>query len=160
MALLRPALVVTPLLLLGCVTGGREWVRQPEPGGFENAPGELEWFDATSSRFDAAAREQPSQPRTHPAKARIEHTLSLGESFGSASQELTQAPTGASSIVIVAPEAASQWLWVGGFEDAPEANRNRGSAGIRPGQDWPAPPSFGPAFPYKVAPGSTLSPDR
>jgi hypothetical protein len=86
--------------------------------------------------------------------------LSLGESFGSASQELTQAPTGASSIVIVAPEAASQWLWVGGFEDAPEANRNRGSAGIRPGQDWPAPPSFGPAFPYKVAPGSPLSPDH
>jgi len=149
---------------LACsTTTGASWVRQPEPGPFEDqelatSAHHFEAFDEprTSSFVSDAERDPSNQPRP-----RLDRTVTLGEVFTGTSQraEVAPAPSGAPVNVTVNNYSSSPSGYYDGYFAAPviidEARRGRPNTAPRPtqpGQDWPKLPSYGPAFPYKTVP--------
>lgn len=171
--MVRASLLVIGLgamaLGLGCsATTGSTWVRQPEPGAFANE-------EITTSAHDLEAFDQPRAPRfvsdaegdlTARARPRLDRTVTLGEVVVVPSERAAsaQAPNGAPVTVTINNYAGSPNGYYDGYyggylapfivDDARPARPQPAPRPMQPGQDWPKPPSYGPAFPYKTAPAS------
>jgi hypothetical protein len=178
----RSAVTVAPLLLAGCVgTTGLGWVEEPETSsspksqkGSEiglNEPlpkGALEY----AASITAPAVTDP-EPETH---YRLSHTITLGEVTEAPRQSLYVAGyPGAPGPVIINNYSGGSapglgygygygFAFVGreggarGARGGSTLNTSTSSSGAAPGpvqagQNWPAPASFGPSFPFPTAPG-------
>ena len=143
------------VLGLGCSsTTGSTWVRQPEPGAFANE-------ELTTAAHDLEAFDQPRTSRiisdadgdlTARARPRLDRTVTLGEVFVAPSEpaDVERSPNGAPVTVTINNYTNSPNIG----DDARPARPPPAPRPMQPGQDWPKPPSYGPAFPYKTAPAS------
>ncbi len=146
--------IAAPLGAAGCATTGLAWVHEPESGADLSAPTEV---------FVEA-------PPASPSVRRLDHTITLGEttSLTAVNGEPVD-PRGS------APSPAVINIYVGSAQpafygpaygvvtgvsrfDGVRTQAARATA-LRPGLDWAPPPSYGPAFPYRMAPSSPWSGD-
>jgi hypothetical protein len=160
-----PFMLVASLALAACGGAANEaWVRAPEGGG--------EIGDEQASlEHDALAPElaSDSAPRTGPR--RLDHTVTLGEVYlappapgaqGAAAQAQPAVTVNVNNYVTPAPAYGYGYVGYGGpvvsrgsGAAAPSSSFTaRGSGNVQPGQSFPAPPSFGPEFPYHLSPAS------
>jgi hypothetical protein len=142
----------------GAELSSSEWVHEPERGGALGQQQLLERDDAIAS---FTSRSAPSA-----GPQRLDHTITLGEVTSSAPTGAgvpAPAPGGTSVTVNVTSYAqpAQSYgygeipvLTSGGNVPTASAPRASRSSSTQPGQDWPAPVSHGPAFPYKTGPAS------
>jgi len=160
-------------LSLGCSsTSGSTWVRQPEPGAFANeelttSPHDLEPFDQPRTFHHVADNEGDLTARSRP---RLDRTITLGEVHAVASEpaeakEASAAPVSVTINNYVAAPTGYDGGYYGGYYGgylAAPIIAGGARPGLphpaprttQPGQDWPKPPSYGPAFPFKTAPAS------
>jgi hypothetical protein len=136
---------------VGCATtSGQDWLNSPvDPPASPVAKNEL-YVSA-----DSAVQSRP----------RLRHTVTLGESYVSS---ISGAPAGANpsgdslhvSVRTLVPVTVNNYTAYGWADryDAPRAvTPAPRSAPLQPGQDFPSPPSYGPAFPYRSGPASPWS---
>jgi len=106
---------------------------------------------------------------------RIDHTITLGETTAasSSSSEIADRPSNqAAPTVINIYVASSPEVGYGPVYGVPVYGVGAGVSGARgarssvarsttmqPGRDWTPPPSYGPAFPYRMAPSSPWNGD-
>jgi hypothetical protein len=158
-ALARP---LVALLALACATGcgadltsSSAWVHEPESGG------SLGDTELALERHGGAAYTSEAAPKTGPR--RLAHTITLGSvvDSGRGPAPAAAAP-GPPAVTIqvnnhVAP-ATYGLSEVPAFVTTPSGPastaRGTGSAGVQPGQNFPAPVSYGPAFPFQSNPAS------
>jgi len=150
---------------------GNDWVREPE-AGLHAGTGPL--APSSPGAFDVVARVATSPSPS--ARPRLRRTVSLGETSAEAARTGSAAPDAASerlaTVVVI-----NQYFDVGGAGfgsvlsvdgrtgrdfAGPAPRRGAARAGSTPalGGDWPAPPSYGPPFPYRTAPASPWQPAR
>jgi hypothetical protein len=148
------------LLLLACLlaqggcarTSGSDWLREPLP---PQAP-------VLDASFAEPVRDAPSATRPEgvrrqtSARPRLQHTVTLGESYSSPASQSASNSTAASPVQVTVqtyvPVSVTSYGSPGYVMDGdapPPAGRG---SGLQPGQDFPHPPSYGPAFPYRSGP--------
>ena len=161
----RVALALGALALAaGCggAASNADWVRTPESGAVAADPPVAFEHEASSS----AALHEVESPS---GRQRLDHTVTLGEVFALPPTAAPASQNGGSTTVIVnvtnsAPAyvpyyggygygygALARSEAGGGSRPSP-APHQAGSSTIIPGQSWPAPPSYGPSFPYSTSP--------
>jgi len=158
---------------LGCgATAGSTWVTQPEPGPFvsdddaalasENSFHALDEPKTSPAALDVAFDEE-SKPRP-----RLNRTVTLGETFaGDPGRPEAPGATGGPIAITINNYVAASNPYAGyfgspyivdGFRPIDGVTRptppSAQPAPMQPGQNWPALPSYGPAFPFKTAPAS------
>jgi hypothetical protein len=158
------------LALSGCATSNAAWLSEPETG-MALGPELSKPFEHPRSAASAPgqANGEPALTAAHDAEAprpRLARTVTLG---GVAADERpAPAASGAPGApvqvtvnnYVTAPgyaplyEGPVYWPSPGRPGDGDARPRPRPSAPIIPGQDFPAPPAYGPPFPYKTAPAS------
>ncbi len=165
----RFTLVVASALtsLAACSGAASEaWVRQPEGGG---SIGD----EQASLEHDAMAPELASDSAPQAGPRRLDHTVTLGELYLAPPEPGAQAAVaqGQPSITVnvnnyVTPAPGYGYGYAGygaplvsrgggpGPSNSPFTTRGGGGGGVQPGQSFPAPPSFGPQFPYHLSPAS------
>lgn len=171
MVALRAALSVGALVLVaGCggAASNADWLREPESGAVVgDAPAAL----AHESSANAVVNDSTyavSELEPTAGHQRLDHTVTLGEIIamppGAAANQ-----SGGSTTVIVNVNNSMQpayapyyggygygalaWGSGGGSRPSPAPHQG-GSSPVIPGQSWPAPPSYGPSFPYSTSPAS------
>lgn len=151
--------VLAPALASCATTSGQDWLNSPLD----------EQATSTSERLareSAAPATVPGlqDPSSSNARPRLQHTITLGEDYGIASAAPAGAAPGGPSIQVNVnvPVAVNNYGGYGyglgyyGYANGSPA-RSGGPAPtphVQPGQDFPSPPSYGPAFPYRTAPAS------
>jgi hypothetical protein len=165
------ALVVAVALTSLAACGGaanEAWVRQPEGGG---SIGD----EQASLEHDAMAPELASESAPRAGPQRLDHTVTLGQVYTAPPEPGAQGPVapGQPAITVnvnnyVTPgpgygyagygfPAVTRGDSSGGSTGPSNSNfgtRGGGSSTVQPGQSFPAPPSFGPQFPYHLSPAS------
>lgn len=154
---------------VGCATTGLGWVNEPENGvdlAPPMAPSSVEPRRPPRAAPSATVESGAETARSRP---RLDHTVTLGESVSIAPQAPPYDPRVAGVVnvnVYVSPSSAGYGGYGGYFYAAPVGvgvpvgARTMGtSAQLRPGLDWRSPPSFGPAFPYRMGPASPWESD-
>jgi hypothetical protein len=160
---------------LGCgATAGSTWVTQPEPGPFVS---DTDALSASENSFHALDEPKTSQAALEVAfdeerrpRPRLNRTVTLGEAFVSTAERsgAPQAPVGAPLAITINNYVAAPNPYYSGYYGAPfiadgfrpidggtrPAPPSAQPAPMQPGQNWPALPSYGPAFPFKTAPAS------
>ena len=161
---------------VGCATAGSAWVSQPEPGFFQDDEPALR---ASAHPLEPVAESTTPSFTTEPDEApaprpRLTRTITLGETFATYTDrpaEQRAAERGNVNVTVnnyVTPQSDDSDGYYGYgvpiVRDARRGGRGHPSQPMarptRPGQSWPAPKSFGPAFPFKTAPASPWAPDR
>jgi hypothetical protein len=157
---------------LGCsTTAGSTWVSQPEPGPFagddlalsEQGPG---GFGEPAPNGFVRDLEVDGRPRARP---RLDRTVTLGEVDAGYTERQAQAAAGPAPVSVTINNYANtpsyyDGYYAGGYygRDFRPSNDPRPARPIarptQPGQNWPALPSYGPAFPFKTAPASPWAP--
>jgi len=167
-AQLTLAVAVALTSLAACGGAANEaWVRQPEGGG---SIGD----EQVALEHDAMAPALPSDAAPQAGPRRLDHTVTLGQIYVASPEPGAQGPgaQGQPSITVnvnnyMTPGPGYGYAGYGvpvvsrggGVSGGagPSSNfttRGGSSAGIQPGQSFPAPPSFGPQFPYHLSPAS------
>lgn len=156
---------------LGCsTTAGSTWVSQPEPGPFADdalALREPNLEEPTASTF---VRELEVEGRPQ-ARPRLDRTVTLGEVHAGYTERSSDPAPGPAPVSVtinnyVATPTYDDGYYVapaivGDFRRGDHSRPSRPAARpTQPGQNWPALPSYGPAFPFKTAPASPWSPAR
>ena len=170
--------VLVPIALavgLGCsTTAGSTWVSQPEPGPFADddlalADRHLDGLGESTASTWNADHEVEGRPHARP---RLDRTVTLGEGHTSyAERPAAQAAPGAAPVSVTINNYVGTPNDYDGYYSAPyfagdfrRSDAPRPGPPIvrptRPGQSWPALPSYGPAFPFKTAPASPWTPAR
>ena len=151
----------------GCAaTSGSAWVCEAEPGPFSAAQpdgsiGEPPIEASAEPRSALLADESEPAPR---ARTRLARTLTLGEVHATyperapLSSAVERAPVNVTinNYVTTTPSGYYGTPLVT-YPSAGHGSRPRPAprtAPTQPGQDWPAVPNPGPAFPFKTAPAS------
>jgi len=146
----------------GCATTGLAWVHEPESGIDLSPPSD----DAARSAGTVAAPAAFAEPAQRaPSARRIDHTITLGETTGltAVSGEAAAQTGGAPSPVVIniyvspgspAVYAPAYGVATGATRFVGARSQAHGAVALRPGLDWAPPPSYGPAFPYRMAPSS------
>jgi hypothetical protein len=140
------------------------WVREPEGGG---SIGD----EQATLEHDATAPELSSESAPQAGPRRLDHTVTLGEVYMAPPGPGAQGPVAAGppSVVVnvnnyVTPAPGYGYAGYGvpvvsgggfGSGTAPGSSFTRGGGStVQPGQSFPAPPSYGPQFPYHLSPAS------
>ena len=144
-------------VIAGCAGSGREWVRAPEPGGFDS--------EQLTSELSPEPLDSESTAVSH--RPRLSRSITLGESFATGGGQQHAAPNQGGSIVVtvnnyLAPQTFVPYgVGFSGFVDPFDGSvrgpaRARGPQPAAPalGGNWPAVRDSGPPFPYKTAPAS------
>ena len=153
-------------LLAGCGGAANEgWVREPEGGG---SLGD----EQVALEHDAAPPELTSDSAPQAGPRRLDHTVTLGEVYVTPPAPGAPGPASPGSSVTVTVNnyvTSGPGYGYGGYGVVPFVSRGgfsggaasspafmpRGGGGtVQPGQSFPAPPSYGPAFPYQLSPAS------
>jgi hypothetical protein len=158
---------------LGCsTTAGSTWVSQPEPGPFADdelalADQHPDGLDASKVSTFAPALEVEGRPQPRP---RLDRTVTLGEVHAGYAERTEKAAPGAAPVSVtinnyVTPANNYDGYYgapyfVGDFRRSGAPRPAQPIAPTQPGQNWPALPSYGPAFPFKTAPASPWAPAR
>lgn len=138
---------------LGCAsTSGRDWLNTP--------------LDAAAAGT-TPAEVQPSVAASVEARPRLQHTITLGESYAVASNTGSGVPAAAGAgtqvnVHTYVPVTLNNYGYGGlgyvyandGDDRPPSPARPSQPSHLRPGQDFPSPPSYGPSFPFRSAPAS------
>ena len=165
-------IVVSTALLAGVVgcsaTTGSSWVHEPEPGGFANDDATVEVTGhpvealvepLAPTRTDELAQAPSPRPR-------LTRTITLGETLVAYTERAPEPRAADRSSVhvtvnnYVTPQNESDDGYYSGYYGGRFVRPSQPIAPTRPGQNWPAPKSYGPAFPFKTAPASPWAPDR
>lgn len=121
------------------------------------------WLDTPIEQTREASTDVyiAAEPSTE-ARPRLRHTITLGESYAATE---TRAATAASpgsqvnvNVATYVPVTVN--TYAGGFVDSPRAapsTPSSSSSTPATGGDFPAPPSYGPSFPYHTSPASPWS---
>jgi hypothetical protein len=150
----------------GCATTGLAWVHEAESGVDLSPPVQgatpmapVPWSPVLAEGLQDA-----------PAPRRIDRTITLGETTGvtgtngeAVDQRSNPSPV-VINIYVASPPPAGYGPVYGvaagdtrfGGSVRPQAGR---AVALRPGLDWAPPPSYGPAFPYRMAPSSPWNGD-
>jgi hypothetical protein len=173
----RSALLGSALVFAGCATG-QAWVREPEDAFSSATSPELAQLTASERPLSETSAAGPNfeQPVEAPRR-RLDHVVSLGEGASGTPAQADGARASPNPTVVVnivnttAPGATSYGYGYAG-DYGVSATRFAGShhptgvsrvaparvgtsGGTPPvGQDWPAPASHGPSFPYHTGPAS------
>jgi hypothetical protein len=162
--------VATALTSLAACGGAASeaWVRQPEGGG---SIGD----EQVALEHDATAPELASESAPQAGPRRLDHTVTLGQIYVSPPGPGAQGPVAAgppsvtvnvNNYVAPAPGYGYGYGYAGyaapvvsrsggvGPSSSSFTTRGGGAATVQPGQSFPAPPSFGPQFPYHLSPAS------
>jgi len=129
------------------------WVREPEAGGSLG--------DRELERRAGAAYTSEAAPKTGPQ--RLAHTITLGAVVDTGRGPAPAAATpGPAAVTIQVNNYVAPATY--GLEEVPafvttpsgpaSAARGTGNTGVQPGQNFPAPVSRGPAFPFQSSPAS------
>jgi hypothetical protein len=156
------AVCVAVLGATGCATTGLAWVHERESG-----------VDLTPPEpSNEVARRAPDPPSptpvidtyADPSHRRLDRTITLGGTTESSVRPYAPTPAADPRGVAVVNVYVNQPPAYGasygyGYASpvvvAPRATMVRTQpATVRPGLDWPAVPSYGPAFPYRMGPAS------
>jgi hypothetical protein len=135
------------LLAAGCVSARNVPVREPQADGEQHA------LDARVSHYRSDAA-----PKTGPQ--RLARTITLGSVVDTSRAPTPAAPLPGPAPATLQPNTHVQpsygYSEIPVFAPAPSAPppRESGSSSVQPGQDFPAPPSHGPAFPFQSSPAS------
>lgn len=163
----------------GCATTGLAWVHEPESGVDLSPPSDdaakaprAEMSAVGAGALPAAFTGAPQGP---PAPRRLDHTITLGETTAltASSGEAIAPPGGAQSPVIIniyvtpgspAVYGPAYGVAIGGVGTgfprfAGARSQAARAVAMRPGLDWAPPPSYGPAFPYRMGPSSPWTGD-
>ncbi|HEY3497511.1 MAG TPA: hypothetical protein VGK73_22595 [Polyangiaceae bacterium] len=159
------------LSLAGCATSSAAWLREPEAGMSlgEHLSARLEEPPLDAARAAPLQSEPIALPVESESRPRLQRTVTLGGEISAAeARAVPAAAPGAAPVQVV----VNNYLPAYGApyetyypavrpargradSESDSRNRARGSAPrVQPGQDFPAPPSYGPSFPYKTAPAS------
>jgi len=152
---------------LGCgTTTGSAWVREPEPGPFASDEAALTAPLHSDDTFDEPMRSRWAPDEESRVRPRLDRTITLGETGAATSERPAEgraAESGPISITInnylTSPRSDQGYYVAPVFERAP-VQRAAPARPTEPGQDWPALPSYGPAFPFRTAPASPWAPAR
>jgi len=171
MVALRTALGFVALTLVGCggAASNADWLREPESGAvIGDAPAALA-HESASSTVVSDASYAMSELEPTAGRQRLDHTVTLGEIIAMPPGAAPATQNGGSTTVIVNVNNTMQpgyAPYYGGYGYGTLARGNvgsgrpspaphtGGSAPVIPGQSWPAPPSYGPSFPYSTSPAS------
>lgn len=130
------------LLHLGCATSGQAWL---------NTPIESQTTQADSEIYVAA----------HAARPRLRQTITLGESYvpdterPAAAAAASNATSVHVNVATYVPVTVNNYAgYPAGYDAAAPVAPTVRSAPVQAGQDFPSPPSYGPAFPYSSSPAS------
>ena len=168
--------VLLAFALSGCATTNSAWLSEPEAGMSLGAdlvaPLDSHASYAHSQVPPAATSLEPAAENAEAPRTRLQRTLTLsGETSvaEAAPAAATGAPAAPSSVVIVNNYVTTP-SYGGPYDgyypvfhpghgrvsgDGESRARTRASPPrVQPAQDFPAPPSYGPTFPYKTAPAS------
>jgi hypothetical protein len=181
MARAHVAVLLASSALFGCsATAGSTWLREPESGPFANQdlafPDADEHLAVTREARTSSFVEEPEADPTPDSRARLTRTVTLGE-ITTAADTRSDAPAGAAAApvsvtvnnYVTAPQPSYYDGYVspyfyGGYRPGSGApvrpSHPIQPSATRPGQNWPAIPSHGTAFPFKTAPASPWSPAR
>jgi hypothetical protein len=153
---------------LGCsTTAGSTWVSQPEPGPFSDealALTEPSLEEPSASNF-VRDLEVEGRPEARP---RLDRTITLGEVHAGYTERSSDPAPGPAPVTVTINNYVATPNYDDGYYAAPalvgdfrRGDPSRPSRPSRPvarptqpGQNWPALPSYGPAFPFKTAPAS------
>jgi hypothetical protein len=173
MAALRLAPSVALLTLAaGCggAASNADWLREPESGAvIGDAPTALA-HDAASNTVTSDSSYAVSELEPTAGRQRLDHTVTLGEIIALPPGAAPASQNGGSTTVIVNVNNNMQPAYApyyggygygygalartgGGSRPSPAPHQG-GSSPVIPGQSWPAPPSYGPSFPYSTSPAS------
>jgi len=137
------ALSALSLALAGCATtSGQDWLNSPI-----DAPA------ATTTIYVSADSSGATRPR-------LRQTITLGESYAGTADSAAPAPNDGSSVHVnvatYVPVTINNYGTYPAVFDATVTPLPRAthSTSPQPGQDFPAPPSYGPSFPYQTSPAS------
>lgn len=151
-------------LLAGCGKTGLAWVHEPERGrGFEPERRELPEEGPAEPKTSAVVPQDPTRPP-------LRRTVSLGETIDT--REAAAPPPSAEQRTVVVQIGTPYPQVYGPVNDLgpielvepvlidpdPIVVPPPPPAGVQPGRDWPAPPSFGPPFPFRNAPALPSEP--
>lgn len=161
-----PLLALTSLSACGGAAN-QAWVQAPEGGGSLGDEQVALEHDATPP---ALASEAVPQAGPH----RLDHTVTLGQIYMTSPEPGAQGSGAGQPAVNVTVNnyvtpGAGYGYGYGGYGVVPVVSRGgftgsaapftpafsaRGGGSVQPGQSFPAPASFGPAFPYHLSPAS------
>jgi hypothetical protein len=173
MVALRTALGFVALTLVaGCggAASNADWLREPESGAvIGNAPAALA-HESTSSSVVSDSSYAVSELEPTAARPRLDRTVTLGEIIAMPPGTAPATQNGSSTTVIVNVNNTMQPAYApyyGGYGygygalargsaggSRPSPAPHQGGSPVIPGQSWPAPPSYGPSFPYSTSPAS------
>jgi hypothetical protein len=172
MVALRVALSVGALVLLaGCggAASNADWLREPESGAVVgDAPATLA-HEATSTPLANDSTYAVSELEPTAGRQRLDHTVTLGEVIATQPGAASANQSGGTTVIVnvnntMQPGYAPYYggygygygaLARGGGGSRPSPTPQGGGASpVIPGQSWPAPPSYGPSFPYSTSPAS------
>jgi hypothetical protein len=135
------------------------WVREPEGGGALGDPVTLE--------RDEAAAYRTSEARPLGSAPRLDHTVTLGEVVATGpSPASPAAPATSQPSITINVNNYAQHGGAGYYAEVPvfvasssartstSTAQSHGASNVQPGQDWPAPVSHGPSFPFPTSPAS------
>ncbi len=158
-------LVLAVLPACAGAASGSEWVREPESSAeLGDTRGAFEHDPRTTLLLREAA------PRSGPR--RLDRPVTLGEVVDSGGVPAAAAAPGPSPTVIVNVNNTGQPVYAGygylgasalvdrGYGQTGGQVSRSGSSSIVPGQNFPAPPSYGPSFPYSTSPASPWGAQR
>jgi hypothetical protein len=161
------------LALSGCATSNSAWLSEPEAGmslGSDLAV-PLAHGDRPTPYATLGVREPVASGGSAPAgsRRRLDRTVTLSGVITSAEVEATAgAPPATPRVQVTVNNYAAPPAYGGFYDDSyygplffrdgiaddrPERSRPKAPT-VGPGQDFPAPPSYGPPFPFKTAPAS------
>ena len=138
------ACLLVMLTQVGCAaTSGQDWLNTPIE----------EQTAASATDVNVPA---PSESESRP---RLRRAITLGESYAGSVATAERSAPGAASVQVnvstYVPVTVNNYG--GGYtSDYSVVAPSRASTGttLQPGQDFPSPPSYGPAFPYHAGPAS------
>jgi hypothetical protein len=165
----------------GCTKTGLAWVHEPESGVDLSPPADARPESPQSARSGARQANEnlaltADVEDAQPAR-RLDHTITLGETVGASgmTDDVATRQGGQAPVVIniynyvgaPQPVYAPSYGYGVGYPvvgarsiGARAVTVQPGSTGtIRPGMDWAPPPSYGPAFPYRMGPSSPWAGD-
>lgn len=158
---------LAPLAGCGGAASNADWVRTAESGAVAADP-PVAFTHETSASFGTSELE-PTVGRQ-----RLARTVTLGEVIASTPSTAPAGQGGSSTTVVVNVNNAAQpaygpyyggygaltWGERGTGSRPSPAPHQSGSSPVIPGQSWPAPPSYGPSFPYSTSPASSWETKR